>query len=759
MPRFSSATVAALFIALGCQLPADAQTTASQWLSKAKQCAYNGDEQGVSDACNAAVQLEPKNVEAWNLLADSNLPWALANPTKAKKYYSQVLALDPKNYHALAFRGYVSIADNTRASKSDLQQSIAILKALPNRTTEQERVYAMASFWLDPKSCLPVVQRAAELNPEDTEAIYFLACTLDALGRTDEAKSCFKKDQTMVETELKKHFNGALGRQIVRFCATLQNYPDGIEMLSSYLKKHPDDVNALYYRGYALTMDRQLEQALKDYSKSASLGPTYQYHSMVAADAESAHKNYREAARIFKRLMTSEPSSEVYINKRALCLKELKMNALAIQEINRYLANYPNAYTVWKTKAELEATTELERADRQQALNKISQAIDNAPELAPLYVLRCSMYQDTGEPKKALADIDQSIRLKPDESSYYQARAVLKWNRLDLRDAAIADLIRAVELALPQTKRAYLLILSDYYKMMEQYDKAIEAANKSIAVSPEIPDGYRQRALVHMAQGRFQQALTDLQKALAVRSGQDDLDLLIARTYVRLNKPKEALTAFNTSLNKDQQNLEARLERGALHAKMEQYDLALADFEKVVLMSPQNSEVYYARSRAYAAMGEYMKAITDLSKSMELSNRNNESWLLEDRARLYTYAERYNEAAEDLAKAYRFALNKPVYLFQRGKLLYWSGNKQGAIGCISAYLRLVTDPLALRARARCYFETDQLDLSIRDYSTLIQADPENPALYRLRAKSYAKQGREQLATADLNTAKLLMKSR
>ena len=154
-----------------------------------------------------------------------------------------------------------------------------------------------------------------------------------------------------------------------------------------------------------------------------------------------------------------------------------------------------------------------------------------------------------------------------------------------------------------------------------------------------------------------------------------------------------------------------------------------------------------------------MKAVADISKSMDLSNRNNESWLLEDRARLYTYAERYKDAADDLAKAYRFAMNKPIYLYQRGKLLYWSGNKLGAIESISGYLNLVADPLALRARARCYFETDQLDRSIQDYSALIQGDPENPQLYRLRAKSYAKQGREQLASADLNKAKSLMKSR
>ena len=757
MFRFKHVTPAFL-LALACTLPVQAQTTAAQWLDKARDCAYKGDEQGVSDACARVVELEPNNVEAWNMRADSNLSWALCNATRAKKYYSQVLALEPKNYHALAFRGFTSTLDNTRASKVDLQNCVEILKALPKRTPEQERVFAMASFWLDPKTSLPVVKRAADLFPEDIECVFFLACALDTAGRTDDAKVCFKKDQILIERELKKHFTGALGRQIVRSCATLQNNSYGIKLLSDYLKDHPNDHNALYYRGYAHALEKQPKAALKDYARSVAAGPTYQLHLMGLADAELAAKHWREAAKIYKQLMEMEPSSEVYINRRAQSLKELHLDKLALQEIEQFLAINPNAYSVWITKAGIEQP-ETARTDRLIALAKISKAIESTPDIVPLYILRSTLFQGLNEPQKALSDLDQAIRMKPEDAHAYFSRGVLKWNRLNLRDAAIADVNKAIELTSPPVKRSYLLTLSEYYKQIGQYDKAIAAADKYTSLSPDFPEGWRQRAVVHIAQGDPQGALADLQKTLTLRVQLDDVDLMFAKVYVLLNKPNEALTAFNTSLKKDPHCVEALIGRGTLQTKREQYELALLDFNNALLLSPNNPDIYYARFRAYAGMAEYMKAVADISKSMDLSNRNNESWLLEDRARLYTYAERYKDAADDLAKAYRFAMNKPIYLYQRGKLLYWSGNKLGAIESISAYLNLVADPLALRARARCYFETDQLDRSIQDYSALIQGDPENPQLYRLRAKSYAKQGREQLASADLNKAKSLMKSR
>ncbi|MDZ4833738.1 MAG: tetratricopeptide repeat protein [Candidatus Melainabacteria bacterium] len=755
LARAALITVTLLFS----HLPVGAQTTAGEWLQKARNCKERGDDKGSSTACNSAIRLDPNNVEAWTLRADANLPWALAGTTKAQKDYARVLQLDPKNYYARSQLGFLTL-ELMPSGKQELTKAVADLKALPHRTPEQERLYAYASNCLSPKTALPVVQRFCDSNPNDAEAWYFLACSLDAVGKVDAAKIAFKKNQKLLEVELKRHCTGYIGKQVSRGCATLQDYQAGVALFSTYLEKHPDNVHALYWRGCWLNALGRAKPAIKDIAKSVELNPSYLSHLRYLGEIDLAQKNYTEAANIFQQIILRDPGAETYVVKRALCLKELKQESLALQELNNYLARDPAAVAILRTKANLEKkrNPDLSRQDLQRALSVISQQIQAAPGYHQYYTRRAELYVDCSEPDNALAELDRAISLKPDDATLFYTRANLKWT-LDLKNEAIADQIRAVDCALTYQKRAHLLVLGSFYNQLHQYDKAIAVANQCIAINPNVPDGYRTLVSTHIEQKNFPTALADLQRIAALKVPLDDLDYLFGKVYIGLNKPKQALTAFNTSLNRHPRDLGARMARGELHKNREQYELALVDFNKALELAPDYGYAYHSRALTYAGMGEYTKAANDISEAMKLLQWNEASWVLEDRARFYTYAERYNEAAADLAKAYRYALNKPIYLYQCGKLLYWAGNKLGAIEKISAYLNRVPDRRALRARARCYFETNQFEKSIMDYSSLLEEDPENPILYRMRAKAYAKHGNDRLATADTNKAKTFMKSR
>lgn len=743
--------------------PPSAQTeTAAVWIKKAKKCIYDGDDLGAYQACTMAIKLAPKNVEAWNLRGDTNMvPWALAFSSRAHRDYSQALTLDPKNCHALTYRGYLAYGDPTMSPKEDLESAIRILKAIPNRTLEEEKLHALAAFLLDQKSALPLLKRVSDLYPTDTELLMRLGAALDTAGRGEEAKAVFKKDQELLLAELPTHFSSSDSRQLMRTCSTLRNYSSVIKVLTNHLKKQPNSVHAVYVRAYLYSQANKPKAALKDYERATELGPRYQARLTAYGDFEVAHKNYRNAARIYGQAIANDPNSQHNIVKRALALSELNMRELAIKELNLYLSKDPDAFQIWRARANIEkkGNPEQARHDHDRCLELLSQKIKATPDLYKLYSLRSSVYLDFEQTKEALADLDQAIRLKPDDPNLYNIRAHLKWNYLNLKAEAIADVLRAVDCAPYYTKRAYLMVLSLYYKGTQEYDKALATADDCIALNPEDPDAYQLKAACYTAQGRFPDALAVLEKCSALGVEDSNLDLQRAKIYVSQNRTKDALTAFSTSLSNQPDNLEALLGRGVLHTRMEQYDLALIDFKKALNIDPKKSDTYLSRARTYAGKGEYLKAAADMTEAMRLSNQTNASWLLEDRARFYTYAEHYKEAASDLSRAYKNALNKPLYLYQCGKLLYWSGNKLGAIDSITHYLKLVPDLRALRARARCYFETNQFEKSIQDYSSLIQGDPENPVLYRLRAKSYSKSGNQQLASADMKKADSLMKSR
>ncbi len=752
-------TIGVLALTFSSQTPVLAQKAPSEWLKKAKEAYYNGDYQAAYDACNVVIKAEPNNVEAWTLRGDTNLPWALGGAAKSALDYDFVLKLSPGNYHALTYRGLVRSPNDPVLSRQDLLLAIKILKSNKARNADQERFLTMATFWHDLRSSLSVVKRFAETNPSDSHAQFLLACALEGNGRNEESNVAFRKVLEFQKKTFKDHCTGDDLRQFGRACLSLRMPEYAIETLSDYLKTHPNNLHALYWRGYFLNNLRQPNDAAKDLAKSVELGPTYLNHLRWLADVQLGLKRYREAARTYRKILESEPHDQALICKRAQCLKSLNMRAIAIQDLSKYLEKYPASFLVLQAKASLERKDNPDQAnqDLKQALTVLTQTIQDHPGIHQRYAKRCDLYQDFGQPQKAMEDINEALRLNPYEAAYHNTRSSLNWNQLNRKEEAIADEIRAVDYAPEYSKPAYLAILNRYYLELKRFDKALECANRCIALQPQMPDGYRSRVEVSMAIGRPEKALADLEQIKQLKVPLPDTDYLCGKAYLSMNKPTNALTAFDTSLKKHPDDLTTLLARGELYAKQEKYELALGDCNRAAALYPDNGDVYFARHRVYASLGQYLKAANDLTVGMQIHKMTNAPWVLVDRARSYTYAERYKEAAADMARAYRCSPDKPLYMYQCGKLLYWSGNKLAAIEAITAYLNRVADPLALRARARCYFETDQLDNAIADYTNLIAQELDNPALYKLRAKSYAKKGNDKAAAADRRQAETLQK--
>lgn len=82
-------------------------------------------------------------------------------------------------------------------------------------------------------------------------------------------------------------------------------------------------------------------------------------------------------------------------------------------------------------------------------------AAEGAPKTASDYALRGEAHLSRGEPKAAVADLDEAIRMAPDHADYYAARA--RANLGDkLPDAALADLDKSLSLD-PKNLDALLL--------------------------------------------------------------------------------------------------------------------------------------------------------------------------------------------------------------------------------------------------------------------------------------------------------------
>ena len=79
-----------------------------------------------------------------------------------------------------------------------------------------------------------------------------------------------------------------------------------------------------------------------------------------------------------------------------------------------------------------------------------------------------------------------------------------------------------------------------------------------------------------------------------------------------------ALADFNKAILIDSKDAKAYVNRGAVYAQQGKLELALADFNKAILINPQNATDYINRGIVYDLLSDKQKAREDFQKAAQL---------------------------------------------------------------------------------------------------------------------------------------------
>lgn len=110
---------------------------------------------------------------------------------------------------------------------------------------------------------------------------------------------------------------------------------------------------------------------------------------------------------------------------------------------------------------------------------------------------------------------------------------------------------------------------------------------------------------------------------------------------------------FQTVINEDSHNIEAYSHLGSACANLEQYDEALAAFEKVKLLDVENAENYFSIGNIHILKGNLLKAVENYNKAEEKGFKNVE--LYANLAGMYRELGEKQQAIRNLTKAIRVA--------------------------------------------------------------------------------------------------------
>lgn len=162
-----------------------------------------------------------------------------------------------------------------------------------------------------------------------------------------------------------------------------------------------------------------------------------------------------------------------------------------------------------------------------------------------------------------------------------------------LLDEADATLVRA--LTAKPTHVKSLILKGVIHNARQRYDKAIEKFDAALRVQANNGLAFGNRGIARRNKGQTREAIADFTRALALLGA--DVSFL-----------KQRAIAYRV---------------------LEQYDLALDDYNQAIALSPSNSagaeslaELLYQRSRVYMRLGEHESRLADLADALRLEPNN-----------------------------------------------------------------------------------------------------------------------------------------
>jgi len=268
---------------------------------------------------------------------------------------------------------------------------------------------------------------------------------------------------------------------------------------------------------------------------------------------------------------------------------------------------------------------------------------------------------------EAIADLTQSITLKPDAATYYdRSRAYME--KKD-EEKQLADLTASIRLK--PTKMAYVYRGSIYDKRKDQVN-ALADYNGLIAVAPEYGNGYYLRGRIYFDQGKTDLAEADFAKAIALdpsmKSSVSSLKTLASTSKLLAemkSRPKTPLEEINSA--------------GYDHTTKKEWDLAIAAFTKAIALAPTDHWGYINRGRAYSGKGDYVKALADINKGMSMLKPASAASFRIDRAMIYLKQRKFDLAMTETRAIMADEKEPSAYtLILRGKIYAGQGNTTAA---------------------------------------------------------------------------------
>ncbi|MFN8657162.1 MAG: protein kinase [Candidatus Obscuribacterales bacterium] len=357
----------------------------------------------------------------------------------------------------------------------------------------------------------------------------------------------------------------------------------------------------------------------------------------------------------FTRALELEPDNYWAYVRRSSVNNMLANYSDALADANKLIELYPDADRPYEARAFVESATE----QYDDAIADLDRAIKSAenqpqPDTTTLayehYYLSCA-YLKLSRFDRALAEINEAIRLEPRNAAFLTIRGFIHLCRQnlnqadsDLEAATKLDDARGVEWQILATARAQpgamneALALSKQAMELETFpargyrlrgemfrsvgmnNEALQDLSSSTSLEA-FPPGYRQRAYVYMNLNQPRSALSDLRKSLKLNPNSALTRAFAAMVEDQLGMKKESDADLKAAFQVKSIPAMVYVHRAAIRLNNGDSNGALADANQALKMDPFLREAYEMRANIYRKLNNEFAAKADAFKASRMTRR------------------------------------------------------------------------------------------------------------------------------------------
>ena len=392
----------------------------------------------------------------------------------------------------------------------------------------------------------------------------------------------------------------------------------------------PNNADAYYYRGlsrvnvaFIEVPEAKKRETLEDLKKSVTLGRSDTETLSQLARAFAEVREWSEATKYSTQAIEKSPKEANFYRFRAGYYENQNLWTKALTDWSQVITLKPDASShagramaYVGNKQFAEAFTDFERA----------LALD--PKDETIFVERARAKRLKGDKAGALADyakareLDDTIpAVKPDLSDAEQAELASR----DTEKRAASRAARPIDLDMGKVleAKARLPKIQARLKRAKEGDtrtdaQILEEFDKSEKEKTLDEVDYRERATVFAKQQKFDEALADCDKAIALKSGYAAAYNLRGLIYRQKKDDEKALLDFNKAIELEPRSAMYLRNRGTLFTSQRNFVRALSDLNQAILNDPKSAPSYLQRGNVYAQQKNYDAAIADYDKALEL---------------------------------------------------------------------------------------------------------------------------------------------